>query len=84
MSIEKYNDLIGNLTHDLPACNIVPQPTTLPRSLIFSRLLVIRQYVCNLIDLREIGWDDVDWIHLSQGREKWRALVNMVRNLRVQ
>jgi hypothetical protein len=30
MSIEKSNDLIGNRTRDLPACSIVPQPTTLP------------------------------------------------------
>jgi hypothetical protein len=27
---EKSNDLIGNRTRDLPACSIVPQPTTLP------------------------------------------------------
>jgi hypothetical protein len=27
--MEKSNDLIGNGTRDLPACNIVPQPTTL-------------------------------------------------------
>jgi hypothetical protein len=31
-SIEKSNDLIGNRTRDLPACSIVPQPTTLPRA----------------------------------------------------
>jgi hypothetical protein len=31
-SIEKSNDLIGNGTRDLPACRIVPQPTTLPRA----------------------------------------------------
>jgi hypothetical protein len=31
-SIEKSNDLIGNRTRDLPACGIVPQPTTLPRA----------------------------------------------------
>jgi hypothetical protein len=31
-SIEKSNDLIGNQTRDVPACSIVPQPTTLPRS----------------------------------------------------
>jgi hypothetical protein len=30
-SIETSNDLIGNLTGDLPACSIVSQPTTLPR-----------------------------------------------------
>jgi hypothetical protein len=31
-SIEKSNDLIGNQTHDLPACSIVPQSSTLPRA----------------------------------------------------
>jgi hypothetical protein len=29
---EKLNDLIGNRTRDLPACSIVPQPTTLQRA----------------------------------------------------
>jgi hypothetical protein len=28
----KSNDLIGNRTHDLLPCNIVPQQTTLPRA----------------------------------------------------
>jgi hypothetical protein len=32
LEFEKSNDLIGNQTHDLPACSIVPQPTTLPRA----------------------------------------------------
>jgi hypothetical protein len=32
-SIEKPNDLMGTRTRDLPACSIVPQPITLPRSL---------------------------------------------------
>jgi hypothetical protein len=31
--IEKSNDLIGTRNRDPPACSIVPQPTTLPRSL---------------------------------------------------
>jgi hypothetical protein len=35
------------------------------------------------IDLRKIGWDGMDWIDLAQDRGKWRALVNMVMNLRV-
>jgi hypothetical protein len=33
--------------------------------------------------LREIGWDGMDWINLAQNRDQWRALVNMVMNLRV-
>jgi hypothetical protein len=35
------------------------------------------------MDLREIGFGDVDWIHLVQDRDTWRALVNTVMNLRV-
>jgi hypothetical protein len=31
----------------------------------------------------EIGWDGMDWIELAQDKDQWRALVNMVMNLRV-
>jgi hypothetical protein len=32
------------------------------------------------MDLRETGWGDVEWIHLAQDRDQWRALVNAVMN----
>jgi hypothetical protein len=35
------------------------------------------------MDLREIGFGDVDWIDLAQDRDRWRAPVNTVMNLRV-
>jgi hypothetical protein len=35
------------------------------------------------MDLRETGFGDVDWIHLAQDRDRWRALENMEMNLRV-
>jgi hypothetical protein len=35
------------------------------------------------MDLGEIGWGGVDWIGLAQDRDKWRALVNSLMNLRV-
>jgi hypothetical protein len=35
------------------------------------------------MDLREIGWGDVEWIRLAQDRDRWRAVVNAVMNLRV-
>jgi hypothetical protein len=35
------------------------------------------------MDLRGIGWDGVDWIDRAQDRYQWRALVNIVLNLRV-
>jgi hypothetical protein len=34
------------------------------------------------MDLREICFGDVHWIHLAQDRDRWRALVNTVMNLR--
>jgi hypothetical protein len=33
---------------------------------------------------REIGWGGMDWIHLAQDRDQWRALVTTVMKLRVQ
>jgi hypothetical protein len=33
--------------------------------------------------LVEKGWGGLDWIGLAQDRNKWRALVNAVMNLRV-
>jgi hypothetical protein len=36
------------------------------------------------MDLREIGWGGgVEWIHLAQDRDRWRAVVSAVMNLRV-
>jgi hypothetical protein len=35
------------------------------------------------MDLREIGWDGVDWIEMAQHRDQWRGLVNTAKNLRV-
>jgi hypothetical protein len=35
------------------------------------------------IYLREIRWGGMDWIDLAQDRDKWRALVNTVMNLRI-
>jgi hypothetical protein len=35
------------------------------------------------MDLVEVGWGDVEWIGLTLDRDRWRALVNSVLNLRV-
>jgi len=35
------------------------------------------------MDLREIEWEGVDWMHLAQDSDQWRDLVNTIMNLRV-
>jgi hypothetical protein len=45
-----------------------------------------RMWVDNItrkMNLREIGWDGVDWIDQAQDRDQWKALVSTVMNLRV-
>jgi hypothetical protein len=43
-----------------------------------------RRWVDNIkMDLREIGWDGMNWINLAQNMDQWRVLVNTVMNLRV-
>jgi hypothetical protein len=33
------------------------------------------------MDLRELGWEDEDWIHLAQDRDQWQAVMNMGMNI---
>jgi hypothetical protein len=35
------------------------------------------------MDLREMGWGDVDSIDLALDKDQWTALVNMIINFRV-
>jgi hypothetical protein len=43
-----------------------------------------RRWVDNIrMDLGEVGWGDLDWIGLAKDRNRRRALVNSVSNLRV-
>jgi hypothetical protein len=43
-----------------------------------------RRWVDNIrMDLGEVGWGGADWIGLAQDRNRWRALVKAVMNLRI-
>jgi hypothetical protein len=43
-----------------------------------------RRWVDNIrMDLQEVGCGHVDWIRLSQDRDRWRTFVSAVMNLRV-
>jgi hypothetical protein len=35
------------------------------------------------MDLKETGYQSLEWIHLAQGKDHWSALVDTVMNLRV-
>jgi hypothetical protein len=43
-----------------------------------------RNWVDNTkMDLRDTGWDGMDWTGLAQDRDQWRVLVNTIMNLRI-
>jgi hypothetical protein len=47
---------------------------------LFGRLR--RKWEDNIrMDLKEIGWKGVDWMHLAHDRGQWRALANTVINI---
>jgi hypothetical protein len=35
------------------------------------------------MDLREVGWEGIDWRHLAQDGDQWQAVVNTAMNLQV-
>ena len=30
------------------------------------------------MDVKEMGWEGMDWIHMAQDRDKWQAVVNII------
>jgi hypothetical protein len=62
------------------ACRILVGKPEGKRSLGRSK----RRWVENIkMDLKEMGLGGMDWIDLAHDRNRWRALVNRVMNLRV-
>jgi hypothetical protein len=35
------------------------------------------------MDLKKVGWEGVDWIHVAQDRDRWRAFVTTVMSIQV-
>jgi hypothetical protein len=62
------------------ACRILTGKSEGKRSLGRTR----RKWVDNIkMFLRDVGWDGMNLIDVTQDRDKWSALVNMVMNLQV-
>jgi len=55
--MKNANDIIGNRTHDLPACSAVPQQTAPPRTIHHVRSNKIR----GIMDAQYIILDDITW-----------------------
>jgi hypothetical protein len=52
--------------------------------IIFRRILLERSWEDNIeMDVQDVGGGLGDWMELAQDRDRWRALVSTVKNLRV-
>jgi hypothetical protein len=71
---------VARMETKMNACRILVGKPEGKRPLGRSR----RRWVNNIkMDLREIGWDGMDWIDLAQDTYQWRAFVNTRMNLQI-
>jgi hypothetical protein len=71
---------VARLREKRNECRILVGKTEFKRPLGRPR----RRRVNNIkMDLREIGWDGMDWIDLAQDSDQWKAFVNKLMNFRV-
>jgi hypothetical protein len=76
----KWEEHVARMGEKRTACKILVVKPEGKRALGIPR----RRWVDNIkMNLREVGWDGVDWLDMAQDRDQWRALVNTVLNLRV-
>jgi hypothetical protein len=62
----------------------IPDTSWNPKGLSRDRFIfVIIIIIIIKMDLQEVGWGGMDWIDMAQDRDRWRAVVNAVMNLRV-
>jgi hypothetical protein len=69
------------LTTPSPKKKFVKKTSKEPRT--WTDFLDKRPKLWNMVMRFGVGWGDVDWIGLAQDRNRWRAVVNSVLNLRV-
>jgi len=84
---EKMNELpMSGIEYRLSVRTVVSCPCCRRVTAIFHwwRVGGRRRWEDNIkMDLQEVGFGGMDWIELAQDRDRWRALVNAVMNLRV-
>lgn len=73
-------EYIARIEEERNACGALLGKSEVKKSLGRPR----RRWENNItMDLRETGWDDMEWIHLAEDRDQWKELKNTTMNLRV-